>query len=303
MQVMAQAFALDQSGHKRCIDDGRFERSQAHAEVAIHMVEIGKQSRKVLIQRGIDPGQNELFEPGFDQIAAFAQDILAFPAAHGAARRRDLTVRAVPVAALFDLDIGAGLAVRRGDLAGLHELVEILPRIDADHLFFRLPGCSASCAAGTSCKAFFHHVHDLIFVIGPQQNIEFLDLPERFRLGLHIASRCSDDRILVGLFHPTDVLPGLAVRQPGHGTGIDHVNIGGVCLADDLIAARLKEVLHGLCFILVDTASQRMECDSFLFHVLILSSPAERNRTTCRPIPFQRLLFLLLLSPYLPRRG
>ena len=27
-------------------------------------------------------------------------------------------------------------------------------------------------------------------------------------------------------------------------------------------------------FILVDTASQRMECDSFLFHVLILSSPA-----------------------------
>ena len=94
-------------------------------------------------------------------------------------------------------------------------------------------------------------------------------------LRLYIAACRHYYRIRIHLPGPVEHLPGFPVRDIGHSTGIDDVNIRPFPEGNDLISGLFQHFLHGLCFIGIYLASQIVQCRFFhgflpLFSLLFL---------------------------------
>ena len=95
----------------------------------------------------------------------------------------------------------------------------------------------------------------ILLLVGSGYDIHALDAANLFGTDLCIAACHRHYRIRIKPLHLADVLPGLAIRQMGHRTGIDHINVREGIIRNDLAAFGCKLLLHGFCLVLVDFAA------------------------------------------------
>lgn len=86
---------------------------------------------------------------------------------------------------------------------------------------------------------------------------------------LRVASRHGNHCLWALLFHAPDILARFAVCKVRDRAGIYNVYIGCLLFPYDFIAAGRKLLLHGLRFVLVDFAAERVKC---CFHVFYFNS-------------------------------
>ena len=111
----------------------------------------------------------------------------------------------------------------------------------------------------------------ILFLIIANHNINTWIYLLLVLLRLHIASRSHHNRIRIHLPGPVEHLPGLAVRNVCHGTGVDNVDIRAFFKRNDLIPCILQHFLHRLSLVSIHFTPQIVQCN--LLHRLILLFP------------------------------
>ena len=101
----------------------------------------------------------------------------------------------------------------------------------------------------------------MLFFARARHNVDLRQSLKLFGPYLRVASRYGNHRVRALLFHAPDILARFAVCKVRDRAGIYNVYIG--CLLFDFIAAGRKLLLHGLRFVLVDFAAERVKCCFF----------------------------------------
>ncbi len=238
-----------------------------HVPNSLH--EIDDSQRRIQIRAvcsQMDPGQHDLPVPGDYQILRFLNHMVQKTTATAPAKARNHTVRAELIAAILDLDHGAGLTFRMSC-----RYLFILPApAYSNHGVNRLPGSddifhqvdNPSSAGGAD-----YHIH-------PRNSCHFggclLSVaPHGDHSGLRIASDSASDH-LTRFFRP----------GTGDTAGVDHIDIGLFIKADYPIAALAEHARHGLGLIGVNLTPQCHKGCSFGFCHSAQCDPSVHSVTT-----------------------
>ena len=241
----------------------------------------------------MNPGKHHFPVAVFCKPPYLFHDALHAPAAHPSPCKRNDAVRAKLVAPVLYFDIGAGM------LSWLRQMqILIFPGVvDIDHpaqrgisplyrcpdaaplfLFNRFPRFSGSALQNlrllffvpparclpacfrTVLQILFQDLYQVLLPVIPDHNVYRRVRRMKSLLGLHIAS-CRDHHCRRIHFPGTvQHLPGLPVRNVGHGAGIDDINIRLLLKRHDLISRPFQQLLHRRRLICIYLTSQIMQC-------------------------------------------
>ena len=104
------------------------------------------------------------------------------------------------------------------------------------------------------------HFRQAVLFVCANQQIYSRIVCQTVSVGLHIASDSRHDgRGILGA-RPVKHLAGLLIRRIGHGTGVDHIDIGAGRKRHDRKPLLLEQCSHGLALIGIDFASEVVDC-------------------------------------------
>ena len=195
------------------------------------------------VARQADGRQHDLLIPGVGQAAQFLQHARLIAAAHRTAGARNNAVGAAAVAAVLDLDKGAGV---------LGKLIH--------GQFFKalalLVGADVDDALLLTVQHLLHVGQNRVTVAGAGHNVRLGDLGGLVREGLRVAP-CqhghSSGVLALGTAQP---FAALLVAEVRHGAAVDDVDIRTFFIGDNGVAVFLKQLGQRACFILVYLAAQ-----------------------------------------------
>ena len=251
--------------------DPRLQRPQTNPHDPVHFVNLPDQLHQMSLPVKIDPvgaqvdsRKDNLPVSVLRQVRHLSDDLLHCPAPHASSCVRDDTISTELVAAVLDFDIRPRVISRPGQMK---RLILLRPP-DLFHLSYTrmLPA-----SFGALTLIFLENPDKILFVIISEHNIDarihFFSI-----LRLDITSGSHNHRIRVHLPGAMKHLAGFPVRNIGHGTGVDHIDIRSLPKGNDLISCLLKHLLHGLCFIRVYLASQIVKRCFFHVNLPLFSS-------------------------------
>src|SRR3990170_3359696 len=216
-----------------------------------HARTVGAGVRLTAVRAQIDAGENDLLPSLSRQLGDASDDLLGGHAARPPPRGWDDTVGTEVRAALLGVDEGAcsavqALCARRGfRRQGLHH-VHIVHGIRATVLR-ALPA------------QFIGQPRDLTSVSGIDDQIDALQLTERFTGSFHETAGDSHDRLRPTTAHLPDKVTRLAVRHVRDRAGIHYVDISRLRGRDDLIVKVDELPEHSLRIRLIHFAAQRLD--------------------------------------------
>lgn len=103
----------------------------------------------------------------------------------------------------------------------------------------------------------------LFFSPGARHNVDLRQSLKFLGLDLRITACYGNHCVRALLFHAPDILTRFAVCKVRNRTGIYNVYIGCFLFPYDFIATGCKLLLHGLRFVLVHLAAERVKCCFF----------------------------------------
>ena len=118
---------------------------------------------------------------------------------------------------------------------------------DVDHIGHVLPA---------TAEKFIQNVRQACLLVISHYDIHRGVLFQRVGGHLHVAARCHHNGIRVHFLGPVQHLAGFAVRDIGHGAGVDNIYVRLLVKGDDLITAGFQLLLHGLGFVCIYLASK-----------------------------------------------
>ena len=188
------------------------------------------------------------------QTLDFFHDLFRLSASDSSSGIRNDAVAAELITAVLDLNKCPGVIRDLVDVKCL--ILSGFPNIDQRILFHMF-----------SCEIFIQQRYQVFFPVIADDHVYGGVLFQLFSCRLHVAACCHHHCVRIHFLCPVQHLPGLAVRDIGDRTGVDHIHIGLLLKRHDLIARLLQKLLHRLRFVGIHLTAQIVKCS--LSHALI----------------------------------
>ena len=281
MEMRAYFFQTGNGGNKVFRHDPGLQGAQADPLQSLHGVQFCQQTDQRIscayrvkadgtafrsqiqsVGTHMNPCQNDFADTVCHQSPDFTQDIALRPAADTAACKGNNTVAAELIASVLNLDVGAGMS-------GTCQ-IHIFKRRSAGEIFPEGRLCLHSPGSLRPvflpfplCQKTGENLSDLRLFVVADHKIDGIVRLHSCGVCLHIASHCNDNRVRILFFCPVQHLTAFAVRDIGHGAGIDNVNIRLVLERYFLKTFVTQNLAHDIQFITIHFAAKIMKSNSF----------------------------------------
>ena len=192
----------------------------------------------------MNPGQHHLFIAICRKGAYFFKDVCPAAASHPSSGKGDNTVGTELVTPVLYFDVGPCM------LPGTAESKAFILLHTPDVVYFLY-------SIAFFLKIPLQYLHNIFFPVISHHNIN--SAVKRLLFRLHIAACRHHYSIRIHLPGPVEHLPGLPVRNIGHCTGIDNINICTFPERNNLISVFFQKFLHSLRLICIYLAPKIMQ--------------------------------------------